>query len=147
MEPEEANTLTQAPETNVQLARERLRDHREKFENLSKEVKESQTCEPAGFMRKVSIGQYFRTIQDVNDAFGGMKGSCRECTLPRDDQDSSQPIGWIRGHTKIGPVRQVRVPCCLDQLGNEIQVPSTSRDGSNSWIVISRGPIRYVEDF
>ena len=40
-------------------------------------------------------------------------GSCREYTVPRDDQDS-EPVGWIRGHTKIGPVLQVRVTCCLD---------------------------------
>ena len=61
-----------------------------------------------------------------------------EYTLPRDDQDS-EPLGWIRGHTKIGPVRRVRVTCCLDQYGMEIQVPSMSKNGSYSWIVISRG--------
>ena len=42
--------------------------------------------------------------------------------------------------TKIGPVLQVKVTCCLDQHGIEIQVPSKSKDGSNSWIIISRGP-------
>ena len=62
-------------------------------------------------MRKVSIGQYFRTIHDVNDGFGGKRGSCREYTLPRGDQ-YSEPTGWIRGHTRIGPVCQVRVICC-----------------------------------
>ena len=49
--------------------------------------------------------------------------------------------GWIRGHTRIGPVRQVRVICCLDQYGLEKQVPSTSRSGSYFW----RGPNRYVD--
>ena len=34
----------------------------------------------------------------------------------------------------------------FDQFGIEIQVPPTPRDGSNSWIVISRGPNRYVDD-
>ena len=33
-------------------------------------------------------------------------------TLPRDDQDS-EPIWWIRGHTKTGPVHQIRIICCL----------------------------------
>ena len=32
--------------------------------------------------------------------------ACRECTLPR-DEDSSEPKGWIRGNTKIGPVLEV----------------------------------------
>ena len=29
--------------------------------------------------------------------------ACREHTLPRDDK-SSQPKGWIRGNTRIGPI-------------------------------------------
>ena len=91
------------------------------------------------------MGQYYRTIHDVNDGFGGTTGSCREFKLPRDDQDS-EPIGWIRGHTRIGPVRQVRVTCCLDQHGIDFQVPSTSTNGSCSWIVISRGPNRFVDE-
>ena len=113
----------------VQAARDRPHDHQEKFVNLSKETKVSQICESAGFMRKVSIGPYFRTIHDVNDGCGGKTGSCREYTLPREDQDS-EPIGWIREHTKIGPVRQVRVTCCLDQHGIEIHVPSILQNGS-----------------
>ena len=55
--------LVQALETNVQAARDRLRDHHEKFENSSKEIKVSQACESAGFMKKVSIGKYFRAIE------------------------------------------------------------------------------------
>ena len=47
LEPEEVNTLVQALETNVQAARDRLRDHQEKFENLTKEIKVSQICESA----------------------------------------------------------------------------------------------------
>ena len=38
---------------------------------------------------------------DLDDGFGGGAGVCREYTRPRDDEDSV-PIGWIRGHTKIG---------------------------------------------
>ena len=76
---------------------------------------------------------------------GGNTGSCTEYTLPHDDQDS-EPFGWIRGQTKIGPVLHVRVTCCRDQYGIEIQVPSMSRKRSCSWIVISRGPNRYVDE-
>ena len=63
----------------------------------------------------------------MNDGFGGKTGSCREYTLPRDDQDS-ETLGWLSGHTRIGPVRQVRIICCLDQYGTEIQVAPTSRE-------------------
>ena len=82
---------------------------------------------------------------DVDDGFGGTTGSCREYTLPRDHQDS-EPIGLVNGHTRIGPVLQIRVVCCLDQHGIEMQVPSTSRNGSDSWILISRGPHPYVDE-
>ena len=145
LEPEEVNTLVQTRKTNVQAARDRLRDHLGKNEKLSREMKASQISESAGLMRKVSVGQYLRTIHDANDGFGGKTGSCREYTLLRDHQDS-EPIGWIRGHTRIGPVRQVRVICCLEQYGIEMQVTSTSRNGSHSWIIISRRPNRYVDE-
>ena len=111
------NTLVQTPETNVQAARDRLRNHQERFEELSREMKVSQICESAGFIKKVSIGQYFRNIHDVDDGFGGKTGSCRKFSLPRNHQDS-EPFGWIRGHTRIGPVHQTRVTCCLDQHGD-----------------------------
>ena len=62
LELQEVNTLVQTPETNVQAARDRLRNHQERFEKLSRETKASQICESTGFRRKVSIGRYFRTI-------------------------------------------------------------------------------------
>ena len=37
------------------------------------------------------------------------RGACREYTPPRDDEYHVL-VGSIRGHTKIGPVREVRVP-------------------------------------
>ena len=50
--PEEVNTLMKTLESDVQASRNRLRDDQEKFENLPKEIKVTQTCEIAGFMRK-----------------------------------------------------------------------------------------------
>ena len=145
LEPQEVDTLVQILGTHVQAARDRLRVHQERFERLSREIKVPQICESAGFMRKVSIGQYFKTIHDVEDGFGGKTQACREYTSLRDHQDS-EPVAWIGGHTKIGPVLQVKVICCLDQYGIEIQVPSTKRDGSNFRIVKFSGPNRYVDE-
>ena len=114
---------------------------------LSSEIKVSQTCESAGFMRKVSIGQYFRTIHDVDDGFGGTTASYREYTLARDHQ-GSEPIGWITKHTRISPVLHVKIVCCVDQCKCRIEthVPSTKRDGPDSWMATSRGPKRYVDE-
>ena len=66
LEFEEVHTLILTLETNVQAARDRLRNCLENFEKLSREITVSQICDSAGFMRKVSIGQNIRTIHDVN---------------------------------------------------------------------------------
>ena len=91
------------------------------------------------------IGQYFKANHDVDDGFGGTTRACREYTLPCDHQDSEHNA-WICGHTRVGPVLQVKVFCCLHRFRIEIQASSTSRDGSNSWIITSRGPNRYIEE-
>ena len=122
---EEVNTPIRAFETYVQAARNRFRDRQEKFENLSKEITVSQTCETVGFIGTVCIGQYFRTI---HDGLGGKTGSWRKYTVSR-DISSSELVGWIRRDTKIGPVCQVRVTCYLDQYGIEIQIPSKMKNG------------------
>ena len=59
-------------------------------------------------------------------------------TPPRDDE-ASVPLGWIRGHTKVGPVREGKVTYQLEQYGIEVRVKSLKNDGSLSWTVISAG--------
>ena len=54
-------------------------------------------------MRVVEVGQYFVTR---NAGEFQQTVACREYTLPRDDK-ASQPKGWIRGTTRIGPVLEV----------------------------------------
>ena len=62
-------------------------------------------------MRKVHIGQYFRTIHDLVDGFAGKdRKNAERKTLPRDHQDS-ELIGWIIGQTRFGPVLEDRTPC------------------------------------
>ena len=97
-----------------------------------------QTGERAGFVRQVSPGHCSRTIHDLDDGFGGKAGACPDSTLPW-DHENSEPVGWIRGHTKIGPVRQVKDTYHSEQFGIEIQAESMKSDGSLTWIFISRG--------
>ena len=66
-------------------------------------------------------------------------------TKPRDDP-STQITAWIGGPTKMGPVLQIKTTCCLDINGIEILSPSTSGDGSKSWVIMSRDSKRYVEE-
>ena len=93
----------------------------------------------------MSPGPCFVTIHDPDDGFGGGAGARRGYTLPRDDE-YSVPEGWIGGHTKIGPVLEVRVTYHLDRHGIEVQVKSLKDDGFLSWIVISRGTNKYMEE-
>ena len=64
--------------------------------------------------------------------------ACREYTLPR-DESSSEPKGWIRGNTKIGPVLEVTTCCLHGKYGVEIRIESMNEDNSHSWVRISHG--------
>ena len=71
--------------------------------------------------------------------------TCREYTLPRDDK-STDPKGWIRGNTKIGPVLEVATFCLQGKYGVEIRIESVNKDNSHSWSRISHGLNKLVTD-
>ena len=64
--------------------------------------------------------------------------ACREYTLPR-DEEASEPKGWIRGNTKIGPVLEVATCCLQGKYGVEIRTKSVNKDNSHSRVRISHG--------
>ena len=64
--------------------------------------------------------------------------ACREYSLPR-DEDTSEPKGWIRGNTKIGPVFEVTTCYLQGKYGVEIRIMSMNKDNSHSWVRISHG--------
>ena len=69
--------------------------------------------------------------------------ACREYTLPRNG-GSSQPKGWIRGNTKIGPVLEVTTSCLYGKHGVEIRIWSLREDNTHSWVRISHGSNKFV---
>ena len=66
-------------------------------------------------------------------------------TSLRDDERST-PKGWIRGHTKIDRVLEIKLACHLYQYGIEIKNDSIENDGSHSWTVISRELNKYANE-
>ena len=76
------------------------------MERLLQQNRVIKLCTDAGFLTTFGVGQYFMTKD--NDEFSQLTESVayREYTLPRDEK-SSDPKGWIRGNTKIGPVLEV----------------------------------------
>ena len=71
--------------------------------------------------------------------------TCREYTLPRDEK-SSDPKGWNRGNTKIGPVLEVTTSYLQGKIGVETRVESDNKDISHSWVRISHGLNKLVTD-
>ena len=96
-------------------------------------------------MRVVEFGQYFVT-EDTGDFRRFKSVACREYTLPRDDK-SSQPKGWIRGNTRIGPILEVTTSFQHFKYGIEVRIESVNKDNSHSWVRISYGTVKYVNDY
>ena len=117
----------------------------QQVESLSSENKVSKFCKEAGFMRVVEVGQYFVT-KDTGDFRQFRSVACREYTLPRDDR-ASQPKGWIQGNMRIGPVLEVTTSFRHFKYGIEIRIRSVNKDNSHSWVRISYGTVRYVNDY
>ena len=59
-------------------------------------------------------------------------------------QDASEPKGWIRVNTKIGPVLEVATCCLHGKCGVEISIMSMNQDNSHSWVRISHGSNKFV---
>ena len=95
-----------------------LQRYEARIKSLSQTDRVSKFCMDAGFISVVEIGQYFIN-EDNGEQFYAK--ACREYTLPRSD-GSSQPKGWIQGHTKIGPVLEVTTSCLCGKHGVEIGI-------------------------
>ena len=82
-----------------------FQQNEERNEKLSQQDKLSKICMDAGFLSVVENEQYFMT-KDTGDLTQFNTVACCEYTLPREEA-TSQPIGWIQGQTKSGPVLEV----------------------------------------
>ncbi len=115
-----------------------LQRYGERIEKLSQQAKLSKFCTDAGFLTVVEVGQYFMTKNTEEFSQCAEPVTCREYTLPR-DEDTSEPKGWIRGNTKIGPVLEVTTSYLQGKYGVEIRIEFVNKDNSRSWFRISHG--------
>ena len=65
--------------------------------------------------------------------------------MPRNEK-SSDPFGWIRGNTKIGPVLEVTTSYLQGKDGVDIRIESVNKDNSHTWVRISHGLNKLVTD-
>ena len=96
----------------------------------------------AGFTRVVEVGQYSMT-KDTGNFRQFQTVACREYTLPRDDK-ASPPKGWMQGNVRIGLVLEVTTS--FQHFKYEIRIKSVNQDDSHSWVRISYGTVKYVND-
>ena len=115
------------------------------MERLSQQDRLIKICTDAGFLKTVEVGQYFMTKDTDKFSHFAEPVTCREYTLPRDEQ-STFPKGWIRGNTKNGPVLEVTTSHLQGKYGVEIRIESVNKDNSHSWVRISHGVNKLVTD-
>ena len=115
----------------------------ERIEKLSQQDELSKFCMDAEFLNVVEIGQYFMTKDTEEFLQFTDLVACREYTLPS-DEDTSEPKGWIRGNTKIGPALEVTICCLQGKYGVEIRIMSMIKDNTHSWVRISHGSNKFV---
>ena len=121
------------------------KDTKNELKRLSQQDRVIKFCTDAGFLTTVEVGQYFMTKDTEGFSQFTDSVACREYTLPRDEK-SSNPKGWIRVNTKIGPVLEVTTCCLQDECGVEIRIESMNRDHSHSWVRISHGLNKLATD-
>ena len=117
-----------------------VRQQKEKFENFPEDLQRTQARDDASFIRNVSPGQFIVTSIWKDMAVQAHVGNIRifETML--------QPKGFIRGNTKIGLVFEVKSTKQFDRHGIEIKIDSMQKDGTQSWIVTSRGIDKFVTE-
>ena len=115
------------------------------FESLSETIRFTRVCEIASSWHRVSAGLSYKTRLDEDDGFGQIVPSCREYTLSRVNPQS-RAFAAIPGGTIIGPVIEVQVVKIIDQYGLEIAISSPTDTQRTSYVVISRGKSRFVDE-
>ena len=122
-----------------------LQQYGDRIEKLSQQDILSKFCMDAGFLSVVENGQYFMT-KDTADLSQFHTRACREYSLPREEEEASQPEEWTQRNTKIGPVMEVTTSYLHVNYGVEIGIWSTNRDNTHSRVKISHGSNKFVMD-
>ena len=144
-EPVNLLIMTPKPSTEIFAQVFLLQKYKERVERLSQQDRVIKICTDAGFLKTVEVGQHFMTKHTYEFSQFTEPVTCREYTLPRDEK-STDPKGWIRGNTKIGPVLEVTTSYLQSKYGVEISIGSVNKDISHSWVRISHGLNKLVTD-
>ena len=137
--------MTPRPSIEIPAQENLLQKCKERMERLPQQDRLIKMCTDAGFLKTVEVGQYFMTKHTDEFLQFAEPVTCLEYTLPRDEK-STDPKGWIRGNTKIGPVLEVTTSYLQRKYGVEIRIESINKDKSHSWVRIAHGLNKLVTD-
>ena len=142
-----ANVLIMTPRPSIEILAQEilLQKYKERVERLPQQDRVMKICTDAGFLKTVEVGQYVMTKHTDEFLQFTEPVACREYTLPR-DENSTDPKGWIRGNTNIGPVLEVTTSYLQGKYGVEIRMESVNKDNSHAWVRISHGLNKLVTD-
>ena len=136
---------TPTPLTDDLAQEDLLQKYQERVDKLSQQNRVIEICTDAGFLTTVDVGQYCMTKDTEEFSQFSDLATCREYTLPRDEQ-SSDPKGWLRGNTKIGPVLEVTISYLQGEHGVVMRIENLNKDNSHSRVRISHGLNKLVTD-
>ena len=144
-EPASSLMTTPTSSTEVPAQEDLLQEYKERVERVSPQNRVNKICTDAGFQTTVEVGQYFMTKDTEEFSQFSESVACREYILPRDEK-SSDPKGWVRGNTNIGPVLEVPTSYLQGKYGVEIKFESVNKDNCHSWVRIYHGLNELVTD-
>ena len=121
-----------------------LQQYFQQVKSLSPENRLSKFCKEAGFMSVVEVGQYFVTRNASEfqqyDSLSRIHPSSRRPSF-------STKRGGSEENTRIGPILEVTTSFQHFKYGIEVRIQSVNEDNSHSWVRISYGTVRYVDDY
>ena len=124
---EPASLLIMTPRLSIEIPAQEhlLQKYKEPVERFPQQDRVIKICTDAGFLKTVEVGQYFMTKHTGEFSQFTEPVTCREYTLPRDEK-LTDPKGWIRGNTNIGPVLEVTTSDLQGKYGVEIWIESVN---------------------
>ena len=128
---EQVKLLIMTPRPSIEIPAQEI--SLQKYKEAVEQDRVIKTCTDAGFLKTVEVGQYFMTKHTDEFSQFTEPVTCREYTLPRVEK-STDPKGWIRGNTNIGPVLEVTTSYQQGKYGVEIRIESVNQDNSHSWV-------------
>ena len=140
-----ADLSIMAPTPSIEILAQENLLHKERVERLPQPDRVIKICIDAGFLKTVDVGQYFMTKDTEGFSQFTDSVTCREYTLPREENYLSRKVGF-EGTPKIGPVLEVTTSYLQGEHGVEIRVESVNKDNSHSCVRISHGLDKLVTD-